>query len=79
MMKEWFDYLYKDKTRDEIMEQFYYENTELNKIEERVYKAIKFIKEIVIPYGDEWHWDDAHVRDYLEITLNILQNGSEDE
>lgn len=56
MIKEWFDYLYKDKTRDEIMEQFYYENTRLNEVEERVYKAIKYLEEAAEGL-EEYHFD----------------------
>lgn len=44
----------------------------------RIYNAINYINKIIIPYGDEWHWDDGVIRDYVLHLLNILQNGSDD-
>lgn len=41
-------------------------------------KAIDYIIYELIPYGDEWHWDDTSIRDYVLDLLNILK-GVEDE
>ena len=47
---------------------------QLGKVISIIYKAIEFINDVLIPYGDEWHWDDSSIRDYVELLLNILQN-----
>ncbi len=41
-------------------------------------RAVEYIKKEVIPYGNEWHWDDGGIRYYVEEVLNIL-NGRSDE
>jgi hypothetical protein len=48
---------------------------EFKKLTNVIAKAQNGIKEL-IKYGDEWHWDDPSIRDYLIDIFNIL--GGED-
>lgn len=47
------------------------ENIELENIRK---EAFEYITNTIIPYGDEWHWDDSSIRDYVVELLSILQN-----
>ena len=38
----------------------------------RITKAIAYINNELLPYGDEWHWDDVFIRDYICDLLTIL-------
>lgn len=70
MTKEWFDYLHKDETRDEIMEQFYYVNSRLLIIEERVYRAIEYLEEAAEGLED-YHYDGYDPN--LPFVISILK------
>ena len=53
-----------------------YERERLNKgkiLQDRIDKAIKFIEEDLIPYGNEYHWDNASLEDIVKDLLNILK------
>lgn len=45
---------------------------EKEELKQRIDKAIKYINKELLPYGDDWHWDDAGIRYYVEILLEIL-------
>ena len=59
-----------------IIEKLEKENEKLkeqNKMtDEQIEKAIKFINEELLPYGNEWHWDTGGIEDYVLDLLNIL-------
>lgn len=76
MIKEWFDFLYKDKTRDEIMEQFYYENTQLNIAEEKIHKAIEYLEEAEKGL-EEYHFDGYDPN--LPYVISILKGDEDNE
>lgn len=42
-------------------------------------KAIEFIEKELIPYGDDWFWDDAHIRDLVIELLNKLKGEDNEE
>ena len=42
-------------------------------LQDRIDKAIKNIEEDLIPYGNEYHWDDASLEDYVKEVLDILK------
>lgn len=50
----------------------------LNELQERVNKAIKYINEKLIPYGEEWFWNSATIGDMVNKLLDILK-GSDKE
>ena len=39
----------------------------------RIDKAIEYIKNDLIPFGDEWHWDEGGIGNMVEDVLNILE------
>ena len=41
-------------------------------------KAIEYIENKLIPYGDEWHWDEGGISYMVDDVLNILK-GEENE
>jgi len=73
------DYITNLKQENERIEKEYKSKVdEIGKLISRIYKAIEYIKNSLIPYGDEWHWDDAYIRDYVVELLNLLQNGGKE-
>ena len=42
-------------------------------LHKRIEDAIEYIKEQLLPYGNEWHWDDAGIEDYVIDLLDILE------
>lgn len=47
-------------------------------LRQRIHKAIEYINEKIIPYGDEWNWDSSTIGDMINNLLNILK-GSDKE
>lgn len=41
-------------------------------LEQKIDRAIEYIKEELIPYGDDWCWDDFSIKDYVLELLEIL-------
>ena len=44
----------------------------INELQNKIDKAIEYINKKLLPYGDDWHWDDAGIRYYVEKLLEIL-------
>lgn len=77
MRKAFFDFMYKDKTREEIMEQFYYEHMQYEKLYEEVSRAIDYM-------NDRFYYkDDLLITIPVESDFNglkhILQNALDGE
>ena len=43
------------------------------KYKSRIDKANEYINEEIIPFGNEWHWDNSALEDYIDNLLNILE------
>jgi len=41
--------------------------------------ALVYINNILIPYGDDWYWDDSSIRDYVVELANMLKEGEDNE
>lgn len=51
---------------------------DIGKLTSKIYKTIEYINNTVIPFGDEWHWDNGSIEYYVNNIITILQ-GSDKE
>lgn len=74
--KEEFNKVWKDSTKEDILNQFYYEHIAIR-------KAIEYIKENTEEYRHDIDLKDKrlniHTTQFINNLLNILQNGSEND
>lgn len=62
---------------EELQEELEYKELWRKEYKQRIDKAIDYINNTVIPFGDEWHWDNNCIEDYVNNIITILQ-GSDD-
>ena len=77
MRKTYFDFMYKDKTREEIMEQFYYEHMQYENLYEEVSRALDYM-------NDHFYYKDGllitiPVESDFDRLKHILQNALDGE
>lgn len=87
-----FNKVWKDSTKEDILNQFYYEHNDLRELlkengnkeevikrqQETIDKAIEYIKDILYPIGTCVNGSDLPYES-IESLLNILQNGSDEK
>lgn len=44
----------------------------------RIEKSIEYIENNLIPFGEEWHWDNGCIKDYIIELLKILKGEDND-
>jgi hypothetical protein len=50
---------------------------QINELQDRIDKAIEYIENDLIPYGNEYHWDNASLEDEVKELLDILRGNNE--
>ena len=58
---------------EKIKKNYYDLDSEYQIVSHRIDKVIEYIEKRLLPYGDEWHWDDAYLRDMVEVVLEELK------
>ena len=58
---------------DEAVKQLIKQEKDIISYRNKIAKSTKSIIKL-INYGDEWHWDNAAIRDYAIVIFNILSS-----